>query len=163
MVGSELTTWVVPSARCPNGCGLREPQFHAAQRAQCGTSGTVLWKRQRLPWDCGGLWVGISVGMGEMVVDLMHIFWWFGYENKLSLFIYIYLYIYVCVSVCVTACSHTKATHVSPGWGNCPCGFAWGDSNGSLAIFFLWRLMLFVRGVILQIMIIWWLVKKLGI
>ena len=106
MVGSELTTWVVPSARCPNGCGLREPQFHAAQRAQCGTSGTVLWKRQRLPGDCGGLWVGISVGMGEMVVDLMHIFWWFGYENKLSLFIYIYIYIYIHVCVCLCVLQH---------------------------------------------------------
>ena len=56
----------------------------------------------------------------------------------ISIYIYIYLYIYICISiyiyicisiyiymcvslcVCVTACSHTKATHVSPGLRKLP-------------------------------------------
>ena len=61
-------------------------------------------------------------------------------------YIYVYLYIYVCVSVCVLQHVVTLKQHMFRlAWGNCPCGFAWGDSNGSLAV--LWRLMrFFLRG-----------------
>ena len=163
MVGSELTTWVVPSARCPNGCGLREPQFHAAQRAQCGTSGTVLWKRHRLPgdaavgWDIR--WDGWNGGFDAHILVIwlwksalyiqyyiyISIYIYLSIHICICIYIYVYLYIYVCVSVCVLQHVVTLKQHMFRlAWGNCPCGFAWGDSNGSLAV--LWRLMRFFFG-----------------